>query len=333
MKFKNRLIRKAAPVVIGAAFFLISNSSLAQFPGTRIVTERQYPNCIELSNGEIRVVLEPNMGGRVICYEHKGKNVLYVDSSQDGLVWEKGKSIHPSAGRCDFGPEKIVLPHPEIYLGRWSAQITGEREAVMTSQEHPTTGVQLIRKFKLDKTGSKLEFTQTIRNISQTLKNYCHWSRTFVKGGGIALAPLNPESRYPKKFIRYGPGNIMNFMPDDESSVAIRDGILEISSPPAQPKFITDSYDGWLAYITTDNQLFIKKYPVFPLRVYGEMAACTTCVYYKELYCEIEPIGPMEAIPAGKEISYTELWYLFDYTYPTNKQADLPGIVRKIRDL
>jgi len=304
----------------------------AQFAGSRIIGERKYPGCIELSNDSVRVVLEPNLGGRVLAYELNGKNVLYVDDEQDGLIYE-GKNLHPTGGRCDFGPEKTVPAHPNLYLGKWSAKITGNREAEMISQKDTTTGVQLIRKFRLDKTGSRLEFTQVIRNISKSAKSYCHWSRTFVKGGGISLAPLNPKSRYPGKYIMYGPGNIMNFMPEGEVSIRIRDGILEILAPPSQPKIVTDTDRGWLAYLTLDNQLFIKKYPVYPSRVYGEMAASTACVYYKPLYCEIEPIGPMETIAPGKEVSFTEYWYLFDCNYPVDKIADLKDIQKIIKNL
>jgi len=305
---------------------------IAQFQGTRIITERQYPGCIELSNDSVRVVLEPNLGGRVLAYELHGKNVLYVDDAQDGLIYE-GKSLHPTAGRCDIGPEKTVPPHPLLYFGKWKASITGDREAEMISQKDSTTGVQLIRRFKLAKTGSRLEFTQVIKNISSSSKSYCHWSRTFVKGGGISLSPLNPQSRYPKKYMVYGPGNVMNFMPESEENIRIREGILEILAPPTLPKIITDTNTGWLAYFTLDNQLFIKKYPVYPSRIYGEMAACTACVYYKPLYCEIEPIGPMETIATGREAAFTEYWYLFDCQYPVDKKADLKRIQNKITNL
>jgi len=304
----------------------------AQFAGSRKVNERKYTGCVELSNDSVRVVLEPNLGGRVLAYERNGKNVLYVDDTQDGLIYE-GKNLHPSGGRCDFGPEKIVPAHPLLYLGKWQANITGDREAEMISQKDTASGVQLIRKFKLAISGSRLEFTQVIKNVSNSTESYCHWSRTFVKGSGISLAPLNPKSRYPRKYIMYGPGNSMNFMPESEESTRIRDGILEILAPPSQSKFVTDTDHGWLAYITLDSQLFIKKYPVYPSRFYGEMAASTACVYYKPLYCEIEPIGPMETISPGKEVSFTEYWYLFDYPYPADKKADLKGIQNIIKEL
>jgi hypothetical protein len=102
---------------------------------------------------------------------------------------------------------------------------------------------------------------------------------------------------------------------------------------PTLPKIITDTETGWLAYITLDNQLFVKKYTVYPSRIYGEMAACTACVYYKPLYCEIEPIGPMETIAPGKVAEFTEYWYLFDCQYPVDKKADLKRIQNKITNL
>lgn len=325
-------LRKYFYLGIMISLLLLSGQVIAQFMGTRLITERQYPGCIELSNDSVRVVLEPNLGGRVLAYELNGKNVLYVDDSQDGVIYE-GKNLHPSAGRCDFGPEKTTPSHPLLFLGKWQARITGDREAEMISQKDSATGVQLIRKFKLAKSGSRLEFTQVIRNVSNSTKSYCHWSRTFVKGSGISLSPLNAKSRYPKQFILYEPGNRMNFMPEDEPNIRIREGIMEILSTPSQPKIVTDTENGWLAYLTLDNQLFIKKYAVDPTRIYGEMAACTACVYYKPLFCEIEPIGPMETIAPGKEAAFSEYWYLFNCRYPADKMVDLKDIQKIITNL
>ncbi len=305
----------------------------SQFPGAREITENKYPNCIELFNDSVRVVLEPNLGGRILVYALNEKNVLYVDKKDDGRIYEPGVFIHPSAGRFDIGPEHTIPPHPKLYMGMWSAKITGPRQAEMISQADSVTGVQLVRKFKLAKSGSMLEFTQIIRNIGQENRCYCHWGRTLAKGGGIALAPVNNNSRYPEKYIIYGPGKIMNFRPENETNIRVKENIMEITDTPSQPKIITDSYDGWLAYITKDDQLFIKKFPVFSNKTYGEMAANTACIFYKELYCEVEPIGPMEFIKPGQEKSFTEYWYLFDFTYPANKNVSRKKIMELLGQL
>jgi hypothetical protein len=73
--------------------------------GTAIITQYGYNNCIELKNSDVRVVLEPNMGGRVLVYELNGKNVLYRDTLQNGVIYEHGVEIrNPSGGRFDIGP-------------------------------------------------------------------------------------------------------------------------------------------------------------------------------------------------------------------------------------
>ncbi|MEI7423844.1 MAG: hypothetical protein WCK18_17200 [Prolixibacteraceae bacterium] len=316
------------------AFFASPFLALAQQVGVRVVVENKYPDCIELSNRTTRVVLEPNLGGRVLKYELNGKNVLFVDPKDDGRIWEKGVSIHPCGGRSDFGPEKTVPSHPLLFMGKWTGKITGTRQAELISQKDSITGVQLVRRFKLAENGSLLEFTQIIRNVSKETKRYCHWSRTFMKGGGISLIPLRADSRYPKGYLTYGPGPIINFMPEKEENIGVRDGILEITGLVKLPKFMTDGTAGWLAYINKDDQLFIKRYPVYPDRIYGEMAAGTASVYYfKEDYCEIEPIGPMELIAPGKEVSFTEQWLLSDYPYPRDKKADLQNILARVREI
>jgi hypothetical protein len=329
MKFKPKSLFNIICTII-----LTSQLANCQSEGAHLITQNSYQGCIELSNGTTRVVLEPNLGGRVLVYELKGNNVLYIDPQLNGWIYKPGDKIEPSAGRFDIGPEFTVPSHPALWFGKWTGKITGPREAELISQKDTATGVQLVRKFKLADNSSFLEVTQVIKNVGNQVRRYGHWSRTFVEGGGISLTPLNPNSKYPKGYIIYGPGNIMNFLPDNEDNIRVRNGILEIIGTPSRPKFVMDGDAGWLAYLTNDNQLLIKKYTVYPDRVYPEIAASTTSIYYfKEQFCEVEPLGPMETLKPGEEVSFTERWFLLDYPYPANKFADLDDILRIIKEL
>ncbi|MFA6471160.1 MAG: hypothetical protein WCU00_03880 [Candidatus Latescibacterota bacterium] len=311
---------------LGLSVFVSGQAFSEKTPaGTSWVTSHGYSGCVQLDNGNVRVVLEPNCGGRVLEYSLKGKNVLYVDPKQDGMVYTPGKPFpDPCGGRCDFGPEVIVPRHPDLWLGKWTAEITGPYSARMTSVEDKNTGVQLIRDYTLDKNSSHLKFTQTIKNISKETKQYCHWSRTFGEGGGICLVPISPNSRFPKGFIIYGPGAAMTYVPENHPSYSVRDNFLIITGEPPQAKFGLDSMSGWLSYITRSNLLFVKKFPVYPDRPYMEMASLTISLYYyKDQECELEPIGPKETIKPGKTASFTEDWWLFSFPYPSDKQVDL----------
>lgn len=287
-------------------------------PGAALIDYYGYTDCIALENENTRVILGPHCGGRVLEYAWKGTNSLRLDPQQAGWLYEPGKpTIKLEGGRFDIGPETVIPSHPNLWLGKWQAQITGPRSARMTSIADPATGVQLIREFKLDKNSSKLTCTQIIKNVSKQTKRYCHWSRTFLPGGGICLIPLSDYSRFPNKYISYqGRSPLINFKPSDPK-ITVRDGFLEMRPMPRYPKIGTDSYVGWLCYLTKDDMMFVKRFPTYPDRVYNEMTAMTVSVWYsKRNICELEPIGPMETIVPGKSASFTEQWWLLPYKFP-----------------
>ena len=56
-----------------------------------------------------------------------------------------------------------------------------------------------------------------------------------------------------------------------------------------------DSQTGWFAYLMPHDVLFVKRYPVYPDRLYGEVAGLTISIWYDAMIrCELEPIGPLE---------------------------------------
>jgi len=294
--------------------------------GTAWVECRGYEGCVLLFNDSVRAVLEPNCGGRVLEYSLRGRNVLYVDPEQDGWTYAPGKkAINPCAGRFDIGPEMKAPRHPALWLGRWTAEITGPRTARMTSVDDEATGVRLVREFRLDGDSSRLRCTQTIVNVSGGTKEYNHWSRTFAVGGGICVVPLTERSRFPLGYVYYGPGAVLNYRHDPHPAIRAGDGFLEILGPPPQRKFGVDSYAGWLAYLAPGDLLFVKRFPVHPERPYGEVAAYTVSIWYDgRRVCELEPIGPTEVLEPGESASFTEEWWLLDYDFPGDPEDDDP---------
>jgi len=300
--------------------------------GTARITYRGAGNCILLSNGTTKVVLDPNVGGRVAGYSLSEKEVLYHAPEKPR---EGRRVFKPDAGRFDIGPEMTAPRRGPLWNGKWSAEVTGPRSARLTSvQDSESTGVQLIRDFKLDSDSSHLSCTQTILNISGETKRYNHWSRTLAEGHGICIVPLTPEySRFPRGYIFYGPGPVLNHGHDEHPSIRVREGYLEILDTPPQPKFGIDSYAGWFGYITRSDLLFVKKFPVYPDRRYGEVAAYTISLwYYRDDTCELEPIGPTEIIAPGERASFTEDWWLLPYDYPADKTVDLEAFERYVHE-
>jgi hypothetical protein len=159
------------------------------------------------------------------------------------------------------------------------------------------------------------------------------------------VVPLNPESRFPKGYITYGPGPVMTFDPQENANVRRRDGFLEIRGTPPHAKFGIDSYAGWLAYVMPNDVTFVKRFATYPDRMYGEMAAFTISIYYYPAeenlahrglpvdFCELEPIGPREDIRPGRSASYTEDWWLLPQAFPkAGEDLDLKALQRLVEE-
>ena len=324
------LLRCAAALTLA----VVACRSSAANESPKVITFHGYPDCIELANASTRVVLCPEAGGRVLEYSLDGVNALYLEEADTGQPYVPGKRASMSAGRFDIGPENTIPRHEVLWSGRWQGEVLGTRAARLTSQRDKATGVQLVREFRLAESGSHLTCTQTIRNISDEVTEWCHWSRTFAVGNGICLVPLTEPSRFPHHYVMYEEGRRIDLRPEDEH-IRRRDGFLEIFDVPRHPKLGMDSAAGWFAYLMPNDLMFVKRFVVDRDRVYNEVAGLTVSIWYPEdRRVEFEPIGPRERLRPGESASFTEHWHLVRHPFPKNRrQADLEGVRRAVSEL
>ncbi|MGB7346497.1 MAG: hypothetical protein WBD20_19915 [Pirellulaceae bacterium] len=299
--------------------------------GAAVVGFYGYDDCIELSNANVSVKLCPAAGGRVLEYSLNGTNVLYLPPGDEGWRYSANDKRGPmNAGRFDIGPEKVVRRGPLLWMGKWSGEITGPRMATLTSQDDPESGVRLIRTFELAADSSRLDFTQTIMNVSDHDVSLCHWSRTFAVGNGIAVVPRSPLGRFPNGYVMYPDGKTITIVPEDPS-IAVTQNDVVVGAAPKFAKLGFDSHVGWLAYLAPTNQLFVKRFRTFPNRSYNEVAGLTISVWYPDSgdKVELEPIGPAENLAPGEQASFSEHWWLLSQQFPENRNVD-PAKIREL---
>lgn len=305
-----------------------SLAASAQSPqGTSRIDFFGYKDCVALENGASRVVLCHQAGGRVLEFSLNGTNAIYLDPDGAGSVPGSSGRANMTGGRFDIGPEQVVPSRPTLWQGEWTAEISGPRAAQLTSQVDDATGVRLVRTFRLDESDARLECTQTIHNVSDELKEYCHWSRTFAVGGGIAVVPLTPPSRFPHFYtMRRGRDEIL-IRPEDDQ-IRVRDGFLEILAPPQHPKLGIETYAGWFAYLMPGDLMFIKRFPTFRDRAHSEVDAHNVSIWYPadRPMIELEPLGPRESLNPGEQSSFTETWELKPFEFPEQGTIDLDAV-------
>lgn len=339
------------------SFACCSLALASAYPGTELVSFFGYEGCLQLSNADTRVILDPNCGGRVLSYCHRDAEAIPLNPAQQGYTWQPGgKVVDPYGGRMDVGPEMTLPRHMDLWLGQWRGRFTGPREAQLISPVDSSTSLQLIRTFRLEDNGAHLRVTQKIINRGDITRRCCHWSRTFAQGDGIIVLPLNPNSRFPRKYLTYGPGAVMDYSPQPSENVRVRDGFLEIKGDPVYSKFMADPVGpteengvsrAWLGYLMRNDMLFVKRFPVYPSRNYGEACAASLSLYYYPFVedrqkprdqrplpvdvCELEPIGPLEILAPGQSTSYAEDWWLLPHAFPAEGQdLDLKGVEKLV---
>ena len=314
--------------VIALLFFY--NKVEAQNSSVSFITAYGYDSCVLLKNNTTEVVLEPNAGGRVIRYAYKGVNVLYEDSLQNGWIstakMPRSKG-HLAGGRFDIGPSRTKPNTDLFFFGKWKAIITGKLSARLISQIDTLTNIFLIRDFTLDERTSKLRCTQTIVNKGSKPFAASFWSRTFANGNGICVMPVPVLSRFPNKYIMFMNRDTINMFPKD-ANIYTENIHLIIKGSPQKPKLEMDvAAPAWIAYAETNNLLFVKKFRVDTNKLYGDVTAANTSIWYNGTQMtEIEPIGSMETILPGKKVSFTEEWFIMPFEFPANRVADVGKI-------
>jgi hypothetical protein len=109
-------------VALFVTLWLTGAESPAAEPTARVVASHGYTKAIELALGKTRAVLCPQAGGRVLEFSAGGKDAMYFDEAEKN--WKPGKPGPITAGRFDYGPELVVVPHPKAWAGEWAAEIT-----------------------------------------------------------------------------------------------------------------------------------------------------------------------------------------------------------------
>jgi hypothetical protein len=74
-------------------------------------------------------------------------------------------------------------------------------------------------------------------------------------------------------------GKTLFFRPEDKSIRRV-DDFLVVNGPAEHAKLGFDSVKGWVAYQTRQDQLFVKRYPVYDIGKYGELAGYNLSIWY-----------------------------------------------------
>lgn len=299
------------------AAVVLALAGCAVAPAPRVEPYRGRPGVVLEAPG-VRMVVLPELAARIVHYGRGGENIL----------WERPD--RPGGGYLlDLGPENIPR-HPLLAEGPYVWETRGNA-VVLTSPNDPVTGMRLQKEITLDPDGSLLVL-QRMKNVSELPKSYFIWDRTLCKGGGYALVPLNPKSRFPARWAlgkRLSPKE-WEYNGKDPSLPAVKvlDNILVAQCGGPEQKLGADADAGWIAY-AWGRLLFVKYFPTFPDGRYSD-AGLSVELYFRDEFTELEPVSPEIGLTPPQEYAFPEKWLLLALDREVTTHEEARALAEKI---
>ena len=292
-----------------------ADKSRTSAEGVELKTHFGWPNCLvlEAADPEVRAVVAPAVGGRIIHYSLKGENILFENPGSEGKTLANTKDWFWVGGyQCDLGPELRGIPdHPILWVGPYEGAASKDYTATVTSEPDAALGIQTGKDTLIDAETGHLGITQWMKNVSDKETSFCLWDRTLCKAGGFAFFPLSKKSRFPAKWSlrnKIDDKYIYDGQNPESPNVKVIDDVLVAKTSGSATKVGGDSDAGWIAY-ARDRILFVKYFPYDPKGNYTD-GGNSVELYFDQSIAELEPLSPEVKLKSGETYSFPEQWVL-----------------------
>jgi hypothetical protein len=253
----------------------------------------------QLSNSWVKIVVVPQLGGRVMQIYFEDHPYLFVNAKYKGLYISPAEAAKKNRW-INYGGDKIwPLPEGSGDERHWPGPISdllddGNYEFTVLSEApnckvrldgpaEPKTGLQYSREIALSSNSPEIHFHAVMKNIAD---HPIHWSMQSVTQFDTgdprvpenynrdfwAFAPANPNSAY------FGSYYVRDGLADDPS-FRVGDGLFCLRWLPLENEVWLDSSTGWLAVVdaATDYAMIEKFHYVSG----GEYPGKATVIFYK----------------------------------------------------
>src|ERR1700691_5090758 len=149
-----------------------------------------WKNCYRVSNGEVELIVTPDVGPRIIRYGFVGGQNLFKEFAD-----QLGKS---GEGEFQLRGGDRVWKAPEDPIATWApdnvpVEITPTADGLIArAPVEPLTNLQKEIEVKMDATGTGVTVIHRITNRSLFSLEFSVWSLTMMSPGGIAISGFPP---------------------------------------------------------------------------------------------------------------------------------------------
>lgn len=274
-----------------------------------------WKNCIELTNGIIRLVVTTQVGPRIMHFSFiDGKNLLYQEQKSLGVTG--GDEFHLYGGhRFWCAPEIYETTYaPDNYPVE--VETVGDRVRFTAPVEK--SGIEKTIEISLDSATSKATIHHILVNRGTQTLTLAPWALTMMKAGGTAILPhsLDRVEQFPPTHNLA----LWNYtrLADPRWTWGDRYVLLRMDPSATTPQKVgVQNEYGWAAY-AVDDQLFVKKIDWNKDAVTPDYS-CNFEIFTNWNFLEVETLGVTTVLEPGQSAAHQETWELFkDIPLPSN---------------
>jgi hypothetical protein len=286
---------------------------------------------VEAPRTGVSLIAVPPAGGRIISYALDRENILFENPGYLGKTLANTAPQELAQGyigyNIDLGPElRRLPPHLRLWMGPYAGATAGN-SLLLTSESDPAVSIRIEKRLTLEPDSGALGLVQTMTNVGSAPQAFCLWDRTLCQGGGFALVPLAPKSRFKGGWSLLKEGTYQGDSPT-HPRVALMDGVLVAHAGGTSAKLGVDTAAGWIAYVR-GHLLFVKYFPVFPEASYTD-GGNTAEIYFDPNVCELEPLSPEETLQPGQAYSFPERWTILRLDREVTEAREARALVSRI---
>ncbi len=266
-----------------------------------------WPNCLQLSNGQIELIATTDVGPRIIRFgfveepnlfsevpEHIGKTGGNEWKSYGGHRLWHAPEVMPRS----YAPDNSPIGH------HWDGRTLKLIQAVEES-----TGIQKEIEVTLEEKQNRVSVLHRLRNKNSWTIEAAPWALSVMRGPGTAIFPQEPPVN---QLLPVRPLALWGYTDMRDPRWNWGTKFIQLKCDPAvdKPQKIGMMNTlGWAAY-ARDGMVFIKRFIFDPSAVYPDFG-CNTESYTRGDMIEVETVGPLRKIEPGTVAEHVEYWFLF----------------------
>ncbi len=276
-----------------------------------MVEYQDVPNCVQISNGDARLIVSTEMGPRVLFFGYEdGENIL---------GWHPQAAVETAIGtwrpygghRLWVAPENMPLSYDPDNRPIEYEEVS-DFSAVFRSPVGKGYPVDKEMTVSLAETGSAATIAHRLINRGDSEFEIAAWALTIMRRGGVVIVPNEPLAGYsPDNLL---PVRSMALWPytdftDPRWSFEKESIRLAVDEKAAgAQKFGVLNKQGWAAY-DWNGLRFTKRSEYIEGAVYPDMNSNFE-FYTDGGFVEIETLSPLRNLRHGESLIHDEHWEL-----------------------